>query len=526
MKKSHKKIAILIMTAMISSSILIACKKENKTSDTTNINNSGFAGYPIKTDKSLKIWSDQNKLVQGVTAQDQSPFHVGLDKNTGVKLQWSWPAAGADAKQALNLLIASNDLPDILYTGWGGLAGGPDSYINDKVIISLNDSLKKYAPNLTKYLASNQVVDKQVKTDSGNYYVFPFVRGDQQLTVFRGPAVRKDWLEELNIKVPETISDWDSMLRTLKDKKGAVMSYPDGWANEIFVGAYGVPRTFYQENGKVKFGPAEKGYKDFLAQMNKWYKDGVLDKDFTTIDANGLKTKVLNDKVGAGITSGGTVADWNANLAKVSPTKVFVGVKNPSLNKGEKVKFSQMDNLYTGGGAAITTACKDIELAARVLDWGYSEEGRRYWNWGAEGESYTMVNGKPQLTDKVLKEPTGIPNGLDKYTGLQWAGVSISEAGWYEQKVGKDVMSAISTWADTDMAKNMLPPITPTTDESTAMNKYQTALDTYVKEMYFKFVIGSENLDKFDDYVVQLKKVGLDELIKMKQVQLDRYNKR
>ena len=43
----------------------------------------------------------------------------------------------------------------------------------------------------------------------------------------------------------------------------------------------------------------------------------------------------------------------------------------------------------------------------RLYDFGFSEEGYRRFNWGEEGVSYTMENGKPQYTELILKNPEG-----------------------------------------------------------------------------------------------------------------------
>lgn len=509
MKLSRKNITSLVLTSIVISSLLSGCgQTKPKVESTSSL---AFSSYPIKSTETLKIWYSDPGL--------SADFQDALSKKTGVKLVWAFPAAGTDANQSFNLMLAGGNMPDIIYHSWGGLSTGPESYIADKYIISLNDYMK-YAPNLKKFISQNPTLDKSLKTDQGNYYVFPMLRGDASQTVFRGMAARKDWMDELGIKTPETIADWDTMLRTFKDKKGAVMSYPDAWASEIIVGAYGVTRSFYQDNGKVHYGPSESGYKDFLTQMNKWYKDGILDKDFATIDGNGLHQKVVDGKVGGGISAGSQISWWNGDLSKTNPNAMFIGVPNPVLNKGDKLKFSQMDPLYTGKGAAITTACKNPELAARVLDYGYSDAGKRFWNFGTESVSYTMKNDKPTYTDEGLKN-------LGKYMGTQWGYFSIGDFDSYAQRNSQATVDAIKVWStNTDMAKNMLQGLYPTSAEGTSQGKIQTALDTYVKDMYVKFIMGNESLDKFDDYVAQLKKIGLDDLIKLKQNQLDRFNKR
>jgi putative aldouronate transport system substrate-binding protein len=48
-----------------------------------------------------------------------------------------------------------------------------------------------------------------------------------------------------------------------------------------------------------------------------------------------------------------------------------------------------------------------------------------------------------------------------------------------------------------------------------------TDISTYVKEMQIKFIIGKESLADFDKYVQKVQKMGLDEVLKIKQSQYD-----
>ena len=68
-------------------------------------------------------------------------------------------------------------MPDIIEYKWINYAGGPQKAIDDGVIIALNDYMQ-YAPNLKKFLDEHPDIANMVKTDEGNYYCFPFLRGD------------------------------------------------------------------------------------------------------------------------------------------------------------------------------------------------------------------------------------------------------------------------------------------------------------------------------------------------------------
>jgi putative aldouronate transport system substrate-binding protein len=73
--------------------------------------------------------------------------------------------------------------------------------------------------------------------------------------------------------------------------------------------------------------------------------------------------------------------------------------------------------------------------------------------------------------------------------------------------------------------KEPFPAIPLTFEEQETFNLYYNDINTYVNEMKAKFILGNESLDKFDDYVNALKKLNIDELIRIQQQRYDRYLK-
>src|SRR5215831_3059914 len=135
------------------------------------------------------------------------------EKKTGVHIDFQHISdAGAQNTEQFNLLVASGQYTDMIEWDWLNAAGGPSKYIKDNVIIKLNDLVDKNAPNLKKILDANPAWRKEVVTDDGTLYCFPFLRGDIALKVFQGPIVRKDWLDKLGVSMPSTVDEWHDML--------------------------------------------------------------------------------------------------------------------------------------------------------------------------------------------------------------------------------------------------------------------------------------------------------------------------
>ncbi|WP_281889894.1 extracellular solute-binding protein [Paenibacillus sp. YYML68] len=539
--RRRKIVSSSVVALMISSSMLAACSSNQVTPIASPVEDSGSgpAQYPIKTDKKLTYWSELTRNLVGQKADLQDvPFYQEWQKKTGVPLDFITVPNG-QTKEQLNVLIASGDLPDMIETDWSKFPGGPEKAIKDGYILKLNDMIDKLAPNLKKYLEDHPDVDKMLKTDSGSYYAFPFIRGDDSLSVYHGPIIRKDWLDDLNLPVPETIDDWYITLKAFKDKKGAAapitfVSKPRplfDMVNGDFVGAWGVTKDFYMDNGQVKYGPMEPGFKDFLATMRKWYSEGLIDRNVATADTKALDTSFANGATGATVgNAGGGIGRWQPIIEAKDPKAVLIGTPYPVLKKGDMPQFGQKDFAYSPIGAvAISATSKNAELAVKMLDYGYSEEGRMFFNFGTEGVSYKMENGSPRYTDLLMKNPDKLSpsQAMSLYIRGNTQGPFVQDKRYVEQYYALQTQrDAIKAWQKTDVAKHKLLPITPTPEESSEYAKIMADVDTLVDEMILKFILGTDSVDSFDQYVSKMKSLKIDRAIEIQKAALERYNKR
>lgn len=499
--------------------------------------------YPINTTQTLSYWG----ILDATAAKNASdlgeiPLYKEMQAKTGVKLKFITTAAN-NSKEMLNLMIASSDYPDIIEYNWlNNFPGGPEKAIKDGVILPLNDLLDKNAPNFKKLVSSNKDIDKTVKTDGGKYYSFPFLRVDPSVCVFIGPMLRKDWMDELSLKSPETIDEWYTLLKTFKEKKSvdSAFTLPTSSSNVslniikltgAFIGAYGIAYDFYLQDGKVVYGPNQPAFKDFLTTMNKWYKENLIDKDLGITDRKGGDAKILGSKTGGIVGyAGSDMSKYLDSMKTKDPKFNLVGVPYPTLKKGDKPEFGHLSNSLSGEGcAAITVASKNKELAAQFLDYAYGTEGNLLMNFGIQDVSYKMENGYPKYTDIIFKNPKGltVSEALGGYTRAAYNGPFVQDPKYMEQYYQyQQQKDAIKAWTNTNESKHLLPPVTATPEESSELATIINNVDTYREEMVMKFILGQEPLDKFDSYLAQMKKLNIDRAIELKQAALDRYNKR
>jgi len=480
------------------------------------------------------------KASQIIKSNEEIEVYPEIEKKTGIKIKWLHPPA-TQVMEQLNLIIASQDLPDMIFITWSQYPGGPAAALKNKVIISLNEYIDKYAPNFKQILENNEV-NKQSRLDDGTLYMFPVIRDDPSVRVWFGPQIRKDWLDRLNLNVPGTINEWYEVLKQFKEKDANgngdvndeipfVSSGLGGVLN--FTGAWGFVRLdFYRDGDKIKYGPIEDGFKDYIATMQKWYNEGLIDPDFAATDGNGFTAKVTNDIGGSYFGSlAGNLGRFSQILKEKNPNAMLVGTPWPSGSAGKNYQTeSQHIRAIIGSGAAITTKNKYVVESVKWLDYHYSKEGHMYMNFGIEGVSYEMIDGYPKYTDLIFKNPDGLSYdvALAKYClAPNTAEVMRDDPRKFEQfSLGTDYQKeANKLWGSGDTSL-LIPPISPTPDESSELAKIQNEINTYTNEMFVKFVMNQEPIENFDKFVSDLKKMKVERAIEIIQAAYDRYQKR
>ena len=541
MKEKNMKKAVLfgLVFLMAVTCIFAAGGQSGSNSPAGNLN---FTGYPMNAKNQTVSWfaSQGYQLNSAYATPDQSPFHVLLQEMLGVKIDWIFPIAGTSGGQAINLVLASGDLPDIMY---GGLMTDAERYISEGTFADLTPHLQNYSPAYWKFIHTNPAYEKAMKTDSGKFYGYGFFREDGAYPdTYQGPVVNKTWLDECNLPLPATIADWDNTLRVFKQKYGAILSmawnrvssgdYPAFISGAFGAFAFGNYRLFIDNNQKVQIANIQPEYRNFLVKMNEWWRDGLMDQDMLSINDTMARTNALNKKTGLTFTSMGQMSSWRADAAAANNGANWIGLQYPKGNDGTLV---QIDGGYGIGNSAavITTNVRQdrMELVMRVLDYAYTDEGNLYWNFGKKGNSWDYgPDGKPMYLPLVTNDPNGLNNAIDKYCGSTWDGNCIQAT---LQLILKNTPQSIEAmdlwyWPNKDIAyKNKLPPgMTLTAEESTRAGELRAALRTFIDESCIQFITGQANFNTWDAYVARVNSMGGPELLRIQQAAYDRYSRR
>lgn len=533
MSRICKSVSVLLAAAMIFTGAA-GCKSGG--SEIKVAENSEAVTFPLKKQITFTVW---RPAVSGLLAkypdQGNLPYYKELTKRTGVKFIVKCPPVGQE-KDQFNLMISSGDLPDIfdgMSVPWY-YPGSINKAYADGIIIKLNDLQKKYAPELMEIYRKYPGVDAFVKNDSGDYLSVPYIRGNSELCTTGGLIIRKDWLDRLSMEVPKTIRQWHDVLSAFKNQIGATAPMLDMKANAL-TGAYGIATGYFLEDGKVKFGPADARYKDFLTEMAEWYKEGLIDPEIATNNSKTRDAKACSEKTGAFVAAGGSgLGRYMQTMAPVNPNYELVGVQNAVLKNGDINRFYNTETAVDAPDCSISSQCGSPDIAMRLLNYGFTREGYIFNNFGIEGTSFHWVDNYPKYTDTITKNPDGLSMtaALQLYARSAENGPFVQDPRYRDQYFAlPEQKQAVKSWRvysehaqgpDFPYLRGVL-----SLTESGEITPVETQVNTYVEEMLYKFVEGQAAItdDSFKAYVAQLKTLGLDTAVKDRQTAEDRFKK-
>lgn len=524
MRKTKRALLIAMSAAML----LSACGQDKGVVSSGNID---LSSYPVQTDETLTYWTTLPvNISTSVDNYGATEIAQEIEKRTGIKVKYLHPAAGMD-KEALNLMVSSNDLPDIIYTHWGQYPGGPAKAISEEVIVPLNE-YKEYAPAFFKFMEEHPDYAQAAKIDTGEYFAFNSVKDGDRLLMVSGPAVRMDWLRELGLEVPKSIADWEVMLTAFKEKKGAEAPLSFNYGNICyFFNMFEASFDPYLDGDEIKYGPIQPEFKEALIIIRDWFEKGLIDKNLVSVDSKLIDNQVLNDKTGALITSGGGgIGQYMKVGVQNNPNFDLAGVPYPSKS-GEPTSWLPLENNVSNVGAAVTTQAKNPALAVKFLDYLYTEEGDMLSNFGVEGVAHEKVDGYPKYTDLIMNNPDGltISQALGLYVKAGNGGAFRLDERYIEQYYElPQQQAALEAWTTgvEESVKRRQPNTSVTTEESAEYGRIMNEVDKYRGQMIIKFITGIEPIENFDKYVDTMKQLGVDRAMEIKSNAVKRYNKR
>lgn len=475
----------------------------------------------------------------GINNYNDFEYMQKLEELTGVHVETT-EVNFFTASEQYNVLLASGDYPDLIKNLGTYYSTGLSGALSDDIIMDLTDDLSAYAPNYDYLIHSNDAETPYYLTDGK---VLQFMGTYDSFINNQGLVLRKDWLEECGLDVPETYDELHDVLKAFKDKYNCssaiymnnnctITTLTEGYNVATYnvsgsggAGGSGSSLPYYVEDGVVKCSFIEDGYRDYLTMIHDWYEEGLMDSDFVSIEydpfSSYLSGQITSDQMGVWCTSGEGIDNY---------TVPVVCMASPVQNKGDKQHMTEMTLAPADDITAISvsSACEDPDIAMAWLDYWFSEDGIAFYNFGLEGTDYTLdENSTPKFTDAVVNNEFGLsasnymrcrcafgtmPSLMLRYRSAYLNSDLVNEA-WDVWTSNLDGTMAISS------------NVTMTTEQKEAETYKATDIMTYANQMISQFCNGDADIDtQWDTFVSQLKDMGIEECIELEQAAYDAAN--
>lgn len=454
-------------------------------------------------------------------------------KLTNVRLKGTAASTNSNSAEAYNLMIASGDIPDIIgYIDYNRMM----SDAQEGLYLPLNELIEQYAPNIKAFFDANPDVRKSMTAADGQIYGLPSTY-DKGSTAGMGYMIRQDWLDKLNLSMPQTVDEFYTVLKAFREndpngngQKDEVPFLTRTKGSLPMVSFWNAKPGYYVDNGTVKYGPVEPEYKEAMMNVAKYYAEGLIDQEIFSRGANAREVLFGEDKGGMTYDWFSSTSAFNDQLPASIPGFKLVGMEPPASADGVRRCDFKREPLNNKMGWGISNANQYPVETIKYMDFWFSEAGKRLYNFGIEGEDYNLVDGKPIFTDKVLKNeqtPALYLNSLGSLIPVMGAQ---TDAEYEKQAMQPEGLDALMLYENNDNYNYYEKfPLVPIPDESKEQfARISNDMNTKMNEIIQKWVIGVEPLDdaSWERYLADMKNIGVEDAVRIQQQAYDEYQAR
>jgi putative aldouronate transport system substrate-binding protein len=541
---------------------LAACSKNTPTdpsaSDTSNTPSASTTSEekvdPVgKYEQPVKItWAvptaAASKLLDGDTWENNRWSRLIKEKlNIDLEVAFSADSSTDAYNNKLNAVIASGDLPDVFKSY------DPNVFLQlaeNEQLADLTDVYNKYATDSVKSYQSRFADAFKGASMDGKLYAIPQMNDNFHQAPFLW--IREDWLKNTNSEPPKTIDEMVALAKKFAtedpdgngksgDTVGLALNkdlVSAGHASILgLMSAFGVPgygqSIFYRDKeGKMTFSWIDPNVKPALALLADMYKQGLINKEFTSKNESALVEEMTSNKIG--MAYGSNWGTWYPYNNVYKKDGVIVYPYAIPTKEGYDYKVGIQSNAV-GQMTMVSSKCKNPEAIIKILNlydqtvnYSGKESYQKYW----ADEQYRLSPIYIDLPGEVFA--ADIQQALEKKSSeaLPPAAKPLYDyiVGFEDGSLAKDD-NAFGTWGQMSSKGSL----------SWALNKYipekavvqsilgiqrpevwitnASSLETLTITTFTDIITGTKPVDYFDTFVEQWLKAGgqqtLDELDKM-----------
>lgn len=405
------------------------------------VQNSSTNGSTEETQKEVTLTIYGNGFGGSVTPGVQTD-RVAQEIKKKLNINISTEAKVNDDK--LNTMMASGDLPDIIYAERRQMK----QLIDGNLVIPLDDLIAEHGKTILE--ESPQRIEfskKYLSNDTNNLFFIPLLAGEipkEFIYASPGYMIRWDYYKELGY--PE-YNNWDDLLQILKQMQD---KYPVNEKGEkvyamapLFEWGYAVQAEFYDRyHGKLlldKFmdvnpetleaTSAIKEPDGSVWETARMYQKanalGLFDPDSFTMKYDNLLEKIKSNRLLFSWWNWAGANDANDAFEKSGELKGWVPLppaKGETQYVTEYGSIGRLDSTF-----AISKNSKNPVRAMELINFLVSHEGARLLLNGVEGVDWVLKDGVPTDTPEKIEQSKsdpdfGVKSGIAKY--YNWSGFS------------------------------------------------------------------------------------------------------
>ena len=406
-----KKVCALLLTAAMVVGTLAGCGGSDSGSTST-----GGDSKPAATDSGDSAASDTGSdsaasgevieltFFNADANQDDpwtDPVALAITEKTGVKLKTTRPVGGNDESEAVALMIAEENYPDIIFA-----KGSAGNMIDAGAMMDMTDLIEQYGPNIKKLYGDEFEKLKQSADDPPIYQLSAYNVGGTKFKDAGNMQIQWAALKAKDYQIPKNLDELEAMIKDYiaanpttedgLDRIGISLSTSD-WHWLITLGnpagfiADGAPdngQWIVTENNEGVYKFSSEKEREYFKWLCRMYNEGILDPDFATQTHEDYIAKIASGRVVALFDKDWDYQDGEKVLKADGKYELTYAGLPVTMDENTKCPSLMYQGLTTGTGVGITKTCKDPVAAIKFIDFLCSDEGQVLNKWGIEGVNY------------------------------------------------------------------------------------------------------------------------------------------
>lgn len=570
-----RKILLITLCLLMIIGMMAGCQSTTTTGTTAgSANNTTKAAgkYPdyINLDGSWPVVKDGEKIsIRFYTTQgygnaadwDKNWYLLYLKDKSKLDITYTQISIEALSEQK-NLIMASGDIPDIMYSFNFSASELVNYGQTQKLLLDCGKYIDAtLTPNISEWLNKRADAKTYATLPDGGVYSLPRIDAPKHPAYVNSSYYNTVFLTALGKGIPKTLDEAIEVLYLFKENDPAQQGsnvLPIGasdkyWMTitDYFLNAYGFisggdgSTICLNNQDKVVYAAREDVFVEYLKLMNKFFNDGIISKDFYSMDDNTLTALCTDGKIllVAGPAYCLIKDAWKDYWAFIPLTSQY----QPTAKTG-------ISSAVVVGGFAISADTQYPEACMKLADWFFTMENAVYIRYGPylkTQDTYGLFDEGWHLDEKgvihygtiTLPEFNASIQGGNR-TGqlfIPSANESIGITSEIRLEEGYNTQSMQSFWAGTGWTtmkynlndgdenyrasntENILPYAVPNLpigsmyfneSDTKKIVDLSTAINQYSKKEVAKFITGARDISEFSMFQSELDHLGIAEYVK------------